>query len=244
VVAAAGLWRFAPSGQSDSTEEAYYLHIRTLLAPPCGQILMSGRRTSHTVPSVLLMGRGFRSVVALLAVVAGTCLLIDLSPAQAASGSAQVSGSKAKRGKACKKKRYRRVPCKNLKHKEASIRAVPRTVSLTWDSTADIDLKIYDLGGRRAGLVNGTLVNEFPGATFSGNDTDGFGPETFGDPSGRRVGYLVCYVSGPRANVTLIDSGRQGGRYTATLGPAGSPSDADAYTTSAGWGYLPIGAHC
>ncbi len=83
-------------------------------------------------------------------------------------------------------------------------------MSLTWDSTADIDLKIYDLGGRRAGLVNGTLVNEFPGATFSGNDTDGFGPETFDDPSGRRVGYLVCYVSGPRANVTLIDSGRQG----------------------------------
>ena len=170
-------------------------------------------------------------------------MVIDLSPAQAASDSAHAAGAKAKRSKVCKKKRYRSVACRKIQRRGASI-PVPRTVIVTWDTAADIDLKIYDLGGRRAGLVNGALVNEFPGATLSGNDTDGFGPETFGDPSGRRVGYLVCYVSGPRANVTLIDSGRQGGRYTATLGPAGSPSDADAYTTSVGWGYLPIGAHC
>ena len=172
-------------------------------------------------------------------------MVIDLSPAQAASDSAHAAASKAKRSKACKKKRYRTVSCKNLRRRDASIPAVPRTVTLTWDTTADIDLKIYDLNGRRAGLVNGTMVNEFPGSTHSANDTNGFGPETFDDPSGRRVGYLVCYVSGPRTDVTLIDSGLQGGRYTATLGTPGSPSDAtDAYTTSVGWGYLPVGARC
>jgi hypothetical protein len=172
-------------------------------------------------------------------------MVIDLSPAQAASDSAHAAGAKAKRSKVCKKKRYRSVPCRKVQRRGASIPAVPRTVTVTWDTAADIDLKVYDLYGHRAGMVNGTVVNNFPGATHLGNDTDGFGPETFDDPSGRSVGYLVCYVSGPRTDVTLIDSGFQGGRYTAMLGTPGSPSDATAaYTTSVGWGYLPVGAHC
>jgi hypothetical protein len=115
-------------------------------------------------------------------------------------------------------------------------------VTLTWDSSADIDLQIYDRDGHRAGLLGGEIFNGIPGATHSGNDSDGFGPETFVDPTGRRVGYLACYVSGPSANVTLVDSGVAGGRYTATLGPTGSPRG--AYTNAVGWGFLPIGAHC
>jgi hypothetical protein len=86
------------------------------------------------------------------------------------------------------------------------------------------------------------MVNGIPGATHSANDTDGFGPETFEDPSGRKVGYLACYVSGPQANVTLVDGGNGGGRYTATLGPSSDPSK--AFSSGVGWGYLPIGAHC
>jgi hypothetical protein len=173
---------------------------------------------------------------------AGACLLFASPLAQAASDSGHAAAAKEKRGKACKKKGKRGNACKK---RRASLPTGPRTVKLTWDSSADIDLQVYDLDGRRAGMQGGSIVNGIPGATHSGNDSDGFGPETFDDPSGRRVGYLVCYVSGPHANVTLVDSGKWGGTYTAGLGPIGSPPDLTrAYTSSVGWGYLPIGAHC
>jgi len=185
-------------------------------------------------------GRGLTLTIVALVAVGCTSLLV--APAQAASDSSYAASVKAKRSKVCKKKRYRSVACKKLRRRDVSIPTVPRRVTLTWDTTADINLKIYDLDGHRAGLIGGSFVNEFPGATHLGNDTDGFGPETFDDPSGRRVGYLVCYVSGPRTNVTLIDSGTEGGRYTDTLGPV--PNSTQAYHTSVGWGYLPVGAHC
>ncbi len=173
------------------------------------------------------------------------CLLVSSPPALGAGESAQAAASKVKRSKACKKKRKRGTPCKTTSGRHASLPAIPRTVTLSWDSGADIDLQVYDSNGHRAGIQGGAVINEIPGATYSGNDSDGFGPETFSDPSGRRVGYLVCYVSGPSANVTLIDSGLGGGRYTATLGPPGSPPDlTKPYTKAVGWGYLPIGAHC
>jgi hypothetical protein len=177
------------------------------------------------------------------------CLLTASSPAAGASGSAHAASSKAKRSKACKKKRKaskrarKASACKKRNGRRASRPAVPRTVTLTWDSTADIDLQVFDMNGRHSGLQGGTIYNGIPGATHSANDTDGLGPESFDDPSGRRVGYLVCYVSGPYANVTLTDSGNGGGRYTAGLGPTSSPPT-EAYTTSVGWGYLPVGAHC
>jgi hypothetical protein len=166
------------------------------------------------------------------------------APALGAGDAAHTASSKAKRSKACKKRHKKGIACKKREGR-ASLSALARTVTLTWDSAANIDLQVYDASGHRAGLQAGTMVNEIPGATHSADDTDGFGPETFADPSGRKVGYLACYVSGPQADVTLIDSGFQGGRYTATLGPAGSPPDTSrAYATSMGWGYLPIGAHC
>jgi hypothetical protein len=180
--------------------------------------------------------------IAAIVAFACACLLFDSPLAQAARDSGHATTATGKRGKVCKKKRKRGNPCKK---RRASLPALPRTVTLTWDSSADIDLKVYDLDGRHAGPQGGSIVNGIPGTTHSGNDTDGFGPETFDVPSGRRVGYLACYVSGPYANVTLIDSGYGGGRYTAGLGPTGSPPDfTRAYTSSMGWGYLPIGAHC
>jgi hypothetical protein len=157
-----------------------------------------------------------------------------------------VANSKAKRSKACKKSRKKASKgsaCRKRRGRRASLPAVPRTVTLTWDSTADINLQVYDMDGDHSGLQGGTIVDGIPGATHSADDTDGFGPETFEDPSGRRVGYLACYVSGPHANVTLTDSGKGGGRYTASLGPTSSPPT-EAYSTSVGWGYLPIAAHC
>ena len=183
---------------------------------------------------------GLTFLIAATTAFACALLLVDSPLAQGASGPAHATGSKAKRGKVCKKKLKRGIPCK--KRHRASLPAVPRTVTLTWDSSADIDLQIYDRDGHRAGLLGGEIFNGIPGATHSGNDSDGFGPETFVDPTGRRVGYLACYVSGPSANVTLVDSGVAGGRYTATLGPTGSPRD--AYTNAVGWGFLPIGARC
>jgi hypothetical protein len=204
---------------------------------------MCGRDPANSVPPVTWV-RGFSFAAMGVAIAALGCgLLLAGSPAAwGASDAAHASGSKVKRTKACKKKRHRAVRCKKRHHASSP---APRTVTLTWDSTADIDLQIYDVHWRHAGLEGGILVNDFAGATHSGNDADGFGPETFTDPHGRRVGYLVCYVSGPQANVTLIDSGRQGGRYTATLGPGGSPPDlSQPYNTSVGWGFLPIGARC
>jgi hypothetical protein len=184
-------------------------------------------------------GNSFR-IAALLAF-AIACLLIASPAALGADGAAHSARAKAKRSKACKKKRSGGVRCKKRKGRRASLPTTPRTVTLTWDSSADIDLRVYDADGRLAGLEGGNPVNGIPGTTLSGNDTDGFGPETFEDPAGRRVGYLVCYVSGPQANVTLVDSGNGGGRYTATLGPR---EQGHAYSKGVGWGYLPIGAHC
>jgi len=174
------------------------------------------------------------------------CLLVAAPVALGASDSGHVASSKAKRAKACKKKHRRKArkagACRK-RGRDAVSPAVPRTVTLTWDSTADIDLEVYDREGQHSGLLGATMVEGIPGATHSANDTDGFGPETFDDPSGRRVGYLVCWRSGPHANVTLTDSGIGGGQYAAGLGPASLPP-AQAYSTSVGWGFLPIGAHC
>jgi len=183
---------------------------------------------------------GFRFSIAVLVAVVCACLVVASPAAQAADGSAHSASAKAKPSRACKKA-SRKGACKKHRGRRASLPAVPRTVTLTWDSSADIDLRVYDQDGRQAGSRNGAVLNAIPGATYVGNDADGFGPESFDDPSGRRVGYLACYVSGPRANVTLVDSGNWGGRYTATLGPSG-PSE--AFTNGVGWGYLPIGAHC
>jgi hypothetical protein len=193
----------------------------------------------------LWRGGGFTYPVAGLVALACASLLVASPAALGAGGAAHSASAKAKRSKACKKQRKKGVRCKKRKGHRASLPAVPRTVTVTWDSSADIDLQVYDLDGHRAGMKDGAIVNGIPGGTHSGNDTDGFGPETFSDPSGRRVGYLVCYVSGPQANVTLTDSGLNGGRYTATLGPPGSPPDfTQSFVRSVGWGFLPVGAHC
>lgn len=208
---------------------------------------MSGGRSARSVPPMMLSwgGGGFRFPVAALVAFACACLLIAAPAALGADGAAQTSKAKAKRSKACKKKARPGVRCKKRKSHPASLPESPRTVTLTWDSSADVDLEVFDANGRRASVQGGTILNAIPGTALSGNDTDGFGPETFSDPSGRRVGYLACYVSGPQANVTLTDSGPGGGRYTATLGPSGTPPDlTHAFTSSVGWGFLPIGSHC
>ena len=200
-----------------------------------------------TSPTVLSMGWGrgvgFAFPVVVVAAFACIWLLVDSPAAHGASGSAHAAASKAKRSKACKKKRKRSAACKR-RARRTVLPAAPRTVTLTWDSTANVDLKVFDLQGRYAGPQGGALVNGIPGATHSADDADGFGPETFNDPSGERVGYLACYVSGPYAEVTVTDSGAGGGTYTAGLGPSGSPGHPGAYTSSVGWGFLPIGAHC
>jgi hypothetical protein len=204
---------------------------------------MRGLSFSRTVPRML---GGANSTLrgAAIASFACACLLIASPVALGASDSAHLASSKAKRSKACERKRKKArkgSACKKRRGRRASLPAVPRTVTLTWDSTADINLQVYDMEGHRSGLQGGTIVDGIPGATHSADDTDGFGPETFDDPLGRRVGYLACYVSGQHANVTLTDSGNGGGRYTAGLGPIDATH---AYSTSMGWGYLPIGAHC
>lgn len=184
-------------------------------------------------------GRGFIFPIAVAAALA--CAALLAAPLVEAGAHSAHPGAKAQRAKACKKKRKRGATCRKRDRQRSPVPAGPRTVTLTWDSPANIDLQVYDLDKRHAGLQNGTLVNGIPGATHSGDDADGFGPETFTDPSGHRVGYLACYRSGPSANVTLVDDGFGGGTYTSTLGPT---DPGQSYSTSVGWGFLPIGAHC
>jgi hypothetical protein len=183
-------------------------------------------------------GRAITYSLGVLAAIAGVCLL--LAPVASASGAAHTAGAKAKKSRICKQKRRGRSACRKHRGRQATAPPTPRNVTLTWDSSANIDLLVYDQDGHYAGPGGGGIVNGIAGAVHSGNDTDGFGPETFDDPAGRRVGYLACYVSGPQAKVTLVDSGSGGGTYTATLGPTGS----GAYTDGVGWGFLPIGVHC
>lgn len=184
-------------------------------------------------------GEGVSFTIVLIAVLASAALLV--APLSQAGAHSHRAGSKAKTSKACKKRHKKGVRCRKRDRARSAVPAVPRTVTLTWDSAANIDLQVYDRDKRHAGLVNGALVNGIPGATHSGDDLDGFGPETFTDPIGRRVGYLVCYVSGPAANVTLVDTGVGGSTYSAALGPT---DPTKSYSTSVGWGFLPIGAHC
>ena len=184
-------------------------------------------------------GGGFTLPIVVVAALA--CAALLAVPLAEASAHSAHPGAKAKRSKACKKKRKRGAPCRKRDRQRSAAPVGPRTVTLTWDSAANIDLQVYDLDKRHAGLQNGTLVNGIPGATHSGDDADGFGPETFTDPSGRRVGYLVCYRSGASAKVTLVDTGLDGGTYTTTLGPT---DPGQSYSTAVGWGFLPIGAHC
>jgi hypothetical protein len=183
-------------------------------------------------------GRAITCSLGVLAAIAVFCLL--LAPLASASGHAHKARAKAKQSRVCKQKRKGRGSCKKRKGRQATAPPTPRSVTLTWDSSANIDLIVYDQSGHYAGPGSGGMVNGIPGAVHSADDSDGFGPETFDDPAGRRVGYLACYVSGPHAKVTLVDSGSGGGTYTATLGPTGS----GAYTDGVGWGFLPIGVHC
>ncbi len=185
--------------------------------------------------------RGGGVTLPIVVALALACVALLVAPLAQAGAHDGHPGAKAKRSKACKKKRKRSGQCRRRDRQHAPGVVAARTVTLTWDSAANIDLQVYDLEKRHAGLQNGTLVNGIPGATHSGDDSDGFGPETFTDPSGRRVGYLVCYRSGPAANVTLVDDGFSGGTYTATLGPT---DPGQSYSTARGWGFLPIGAHC
>jgi hypothetical protein len=186
-------------------------------------------------------GRLGRAAVIGLAMLGVAVLASSGVSASAESTSAHAASAKQKRKKVCKKRRKRGVPCKNRYQPPVHIPLYgPRTVTATWDSTADIDLHVYDLEGHQAGKQNGAVVDDIPGTTFSGNDTDGFGPESFDDPAGRPIGYLICWIGGPHANVTVTDTGMGGGTHTDSLGPDGS----DAYTIGLGYGYLPDGAHC
>jgi hypothetical protein len=188
---------------------------------------------------------GGRRVRFLIAAFACVTMLFACASAHGASSSAQAAGSHEKRKKVCQKRRKRGIPCKKRSGPGVSIPDTPRTLTLTWDSTADIDLHVYDFDGHQAGLEDGIVVNGIPGATHSGNDTDGFGPESYNDPSGRRVGFLVCWITGPSANITVTDSRMPGVHYTAQLGPPADPPDHDyAYTTAVGWEYVPDSAHC
>lgn len=95
--------------------------------------------------------------------------------------------------------------------------------TLTWDTTANLDLYVWESNGN-GGFGGAGILN----ASYGGNDTDGFGPETFTDlisPHTRKFTYGICAVTVPSStNFTITVQDQTGANYVFTqndFSPAG-----------------------
>ena len=163
--------------------------------------------------------------LALLAILALMLSVTVGTAATAAGGSAAEIAKKKK----CKKKKAsssKKKKCKKKKKKKAAAGAPLVRATLTWDTTADFDLWVFDTAGNRARAASNTIAS----TTFSANDTDGNGPETFTDQifkkPGRAFSYGVCFQDGGSnpTNFTLVYVDANGVSQTGNQGvdPLGS----------------------
>ncbi len=110
-----------------------------------------------------------------------------------------------KKGKRKRAKRRCHKKKKKQKHQQQAQAPGPLVrATLTWDSqppggggNIDLDLWVFDSSGNKARAA----ANTIPNATFSPNDVNAPGTETFTDlayinPSGRNFSYGVCYQDG------------------------------------------------
>ncbi len=138
--------------------------------------------------------RGISKKIAGPALVAVVALVIGATarPAVAASDSVATAAKAKKCGKKGKKSgSAKKKSCKKKAQPKPLVRA-----TLTWDTNTDFDLWVFDKEGNRARAETNTILN----TTFSANDTDGLGPETFTDrvfrKPGRAFSYGVCFQDG------------------------------------------------
>lgn len=73
---------------------------------------------------------------------------------------------------------------------------------ISWGTGAtDVDLHVWDEHGNHAWFANPDAI---PGAKLSGDDTDGFGPETFVADAGHTFTYGLCYFDDRDAGPTTV----------------------------------------
>lgn len=148
----------------------------------------------------------------MMALLAALALAIGLlsGPASASGGGTATASSLKKCLKKAKKKRthHKRKKAKKrchrrYKHHGTGTSSLVRA-TLTWDSDPpgaggdiDLDLWVFDTNGNRARAAADTI----PNSSFSSNDVDAPGRETFTDlvykkPGGRDFSFGVCYQDG------------------------------------------------
>lgn len=110
---------------------------------------------------------------------------------------------KAKHKPTKHKRKKARKKC-HKKYEPASIKPTPTVrATLTWDSNPpsggniDLDLWVFDSNGNKARAA----ANTIPNSSFSANDVNAPGSETFTDqvytnPGGRNLSFGVCYQDG------------------------------------------------
>jgi hypothetical protein len=137
--------------------------------------------------------RGISKKIAGPALVASLALVIGVTAGPAAA--APDSVATAAKAKKCKKKGSKAAAKKKGCKKKAQPKPLVRA-TLTWDTETDFDLWVFDSAGNRARAASNTIAN----TTFSTNDIDGLGPETFTDrvfrKPGRAFSYGVCFQDG------------------------------------------------
>ena len=151
---------------------------------------------------------GQRTALVLAAALTLALVLSLGSVAESSSG-----GPQAVAAKKCKKKgKKSAVAAKKKKCKKKKVVTIPSgptlRATLTWNTTADLDLNVWDVNG-----TGGFGAIGIPSSQFQA-DTDGFGPETFTDllsPSSRNftVGFCAAAVDSP-TNLTLTVTSQGG----------------------------------
>ncbi len=113
---------------------------------------------------------------------------------------------------------------------------------INWDTTADIDLHVWDSSGHHTWYRESGI----PGVLLSPDDTDGFGPERFEESgqSGRTFTFGLCYFDGAGATRVTAILTDPDGRQRSPAATLRTPGDAvligsspvgAAFTPPAGW---------
>ena len=136
------------------------------------------------------------SAIACFGLVAAVALTTTAPAAGPGAGAAADGASAAKKG--CKKgKKKSAEAAKKKKCKKKKKKAPPPSsavrATLTWDTVSDVDLVIYAPEGTNSRV--GQSPNAIANSSFSADDTNGLGPETFTDlalQNNRQFTYMIC----------------------------------------------------
>ena len=160
----------------------------------------------------------------LITVIAVATALVAIGPGSAAGGT---GGPTADVAKKCKKKKGKKRKCKKPKPVTAPAPLLTSKVraTLTWNTTADLDLHVWSPTGghngynRFTGGYDASILNSIGPA----DNTTGFGPETFTDGqwyepppastspmANRQFAFTVCQNNNVATLATLIFVDRTG----------------------------------